>query len=220
MGSSSFFPGAEVGSRGCNPHGHLTFDGENSNATACRAGWLQELVHSCRDVLNSLGVERLLTASDTVPSEFSHAACLAACHCCSNSGSGPLSLYCSWGVGVAGRPGSLCGLPAQQPGWLLPLVSPVRCCLLSPLAVGRLDTQPVAVGRVGLSMIHPSLQGSLRQSLGEHSKADSGFLATLGYSSCSWGTKGVMDPGDAFTACSTDVASAPQRSHDTWISSA
>lgn len=49
---------------------------------------------------------------------------------------------------------------------LLTVFSRLAC----PLAVGSLDAQPVAVGRVGLSTIHPSLQGSLRQSLGKHSK--------------------------------------------------
>lgn len=42
--------------------------------------------------------------------------------------------------------------------------------LACPLAVGNLQAQPVAVGRGRLSMIHLSLQGSLRHSLGKHSK--------------------------------------------------
>lgn len=86
----------------CTPCGHLIFGGENSNTTACCVGWPQELVCSCRDVPNWLGVERLLTASDPVPSECSHAP----------AGSGPLALHCSWGVGMVGRPGRLCGLTA------------------------------------------------------------------------------------------------------------
>lgn len=51
--------------------------------------------------------------------------------------------------------------------------------LACPVAVGSLHAQPVAVGRVGLSMVHPSLQGSLRQSLGKHSKGRQWFPGYL-----------------------------------------
>lgn len=64
--------------------------------------------------------------------------------------------------------------PAAQVASATPFSSQILLTVFSrlawPLAVGSLDAQPVAVGRVGLSTIHPSLQGSLRQSLGEHSK--------------------------------------------------
>lgn len=166
----SFFPGTEVGYCARTPHGHLTL-GVRIQVE------LHVMLVGCRNWCTPAGMcstglvcRDFLTASDAVPNEFSHAVCLAACHCCSNSSSGPLSLYCSWGVGMAGRPGPFCGLTAQQHKWLLPLLSPVRGCLLSPLAVGSLHAQPQAVGRVELSMIQPSLQGSLRQSLGKHSR--------------------------------------------------
>lgn len=54
----------------CTAPGHLILGTENSNVSAHHAGWLQELVYFCRNVLKRLGVEGLLAASDPVPKEF------------------------------------------------------------------------------------------------------------------------------------------------------
>lgn len=43
---------------------------ENSNVSADRAGWLQELVYFFTRVLNWLGVEGLLAAPDQFPRSF------------------------------------------------------------------------------------------------------------------------------------------------------
>lgn len=70
MGSAlaSFFPCVKSWLL-CTAQGHLILGAENSNAQHC-AGSLQELVYFCRDVLNWLGAEGLLAASDPVPKEF------------------------------------------------------------------------------------------------------------------------------------------------------